>query len=231
MSDDPATASARAAEEIAKAAGKGIDAATGLGRFFDRIFGSALDELGGALADRARYWRASRLLRLEERYRAACAIMGEDRVIRPVEPKFAFALLEAASLEDDDDLQDMFAHLLANATTDGTGVEDRKAYVSILQELKPLDARLLVTIARAKPLTGTRVVGSFALVTNLALPRDVQPSFEMPSPDVVQRALWNLVRTACIQPFTGVGGRDGAEVFVTALGRGLIEACTVRGTR
>lgn len=231
MSDDPATASARAAEEIAKAAGKGIDAATGLGQFFDRIFGSALDELGGALADRARYWRASRLLRLEERYRSACAIMGEDRVVRPVEPKFAFALLEAASLEDDDDLQDMFANMLANATTDGSGVEDRKAYVSILQELKPLDARLLLTIALAKRGKGATVVGTFALVTDLALPPDAQPSFGLPCPDVVQRALWNLVRTGCIQPFVGSGGSNGALVFVTALGRGLIEACTVRGTR
>ena len=117
MPDDPATASARAAEEIAKATGKGIDAASGLGRFFDRIFGPALDELGGALADKARYWRWSRLIRLQERYEAECRAIGYDRVAKPVEPKFAFALLEAASLESDDDLQDMFARLLANATT------------------------------------------------------------------------------------------------------------------
>jgi hypothetical protein len=146
MTDNPVTASAKATGELAKAAGKGIDAASGLGRFFDRIFGRALEEFGAALADKAQYWRASRMLRLEERYEAACEAIGRSRASKPVEPKFAFALLEAESLENDDELQDMFARLLANATTEGTGVEDRRAFVSILQEFKPLDARLLTMI-------------------------------------------------------------------------------------
>src|SRR5205823_14039090 len=98
MPDDPVTAIAKAVEESAKAAGKGIDAAVGFGRFVERIIGPALEECALALAEKARWWRMSRLLRLEARYGNACEEMGPNRVSKPVEPKFALALLEAASL-------------------------------------------------------------------------------------------------------------------------------------
>src|SRR5678815_5408285 len=69
MPDDPA-ANAMAAEKVARTAGRWIDASRELGRFFERIFGVALYELGGALADKARDWRS---IYLQARV-AACGI-------------------------------------------------------------------------------------------------------------------------------------------------------------
>ncbi len=228
MSDEPVTATAKATEEIAKATGKGIEVVSGLGRFFDRIFGPTLNEFGGALADKAKYWRASRLLRLEAQYVAACAAIGSGKADRPVEPKFAFALLEAASLESDDSLQDMFANLLANATSKGTGVEDRKAFVSIIQELKPLDAQILSMIY-APPVEFRQSGGE---VRTSKFPENYSTGSNgdgHPSSDVLQ-ALWNLVRIACIQPLPG--WRDipsvDEKVILTDLGNAFVRACTIR---
>jgi hypothetical protein len=74
---------AKATGEVAKAAGKGIDALSGLGNFFERIFGRALEEAGGILADSIRFRRGgsdyfacrnvSMKLELRRTYKARCA--------------------------------------------------------------------------------------------------------------------------------------------------------------
>jgi hypothetical protein len=225
MTDDPFTASAKATEEIAKTAGKAVDAGAGFGRFLVRIFGPALEQFGDSLEDQVRYWRKGRLRRLEVKYEEACKDLGEVKQPIPVDPKFAIALLEAASLEDDDDLQDMYARLLANATTDGTGVEARRTFVSILQDLTPLDVHLLSMIYRAP-------TGPAGTVRTARLPDEyVKAAPGVADTKPVRRvevSLWNLVRAGCIE---SAGGWDGtatvAVVTLTALGSDLVEACTI----
>jgi hypothetical protein len=164
---------------------------------------------------------------LEEQYEEACAALGgEGRDAKPVEPKFGFALLEAASLENDDDLQDMFARLLANATTEGTGVEARRAFVSILSDLTPFDARLLRMIYDAPRHTAGLPIRTANLPDGYVEAKPIGARDDPPSKDV-ELSLWNLVRLGCVNE---AGGWDGtssvALVMLTELGGRLIEACT-----
>ena len=136
-------ASAKAVEETAKTAGKAIDAASGLGRFVARIIGGALEEAGGMLTDNVRFRRAVRALRLEKRFEEIRAEMSIDAAVKPLNMNIALPLIEAASLQEDDELQDMFAHLLVNGTNPDSGTQVQRSYVSILQDLTPLSAKLL----------------------------------------------------------------------------------------
>jgi hypothetical protein len=232
MSEDPSNA----IKEVAKTTGKAIDAASGMGRFFERIFGPALQEYGSALEDKVRVWRQIRLLRRKSQYEKECALIDKDHESHAVEPKFALALLEAASLEDDDDLQDMFARLLVNATISGTGVEDRKTYVSILSEMTPLDAKVLKTISAAQPSDFGGRPDDFAINTE-RLPDGYSSYYESsndlpPSPTKeVRISLRNLVRLGCIESARLGGPSTIAFVLITELGRALMEACTPLGDR
>ena len=64
---------------------------------------------------------------------------GTRLALRPVAMNVAFPLLEAASLEEDDGLQDIWANLLVNAADRNSGVEVKRALVSILQDFSAME--------------------------------------------------------------------------------------------
>ena len=72
--------------------------------------------------------------------------IGLDKPTRQIPLKLAIPLLEAASLEDDDFLQDLWVKLLVNAANIECKVSLQRAYISILEQLTSLEARMLLKI-------------------------------------------------------------------------------------
>jgi hypothetical protein len=60
--------------------------------------------------------------------------------------KFAIPLLEAASLEDDDYLKDLWVNLLVNSSIENNEFTLEKSYINVLEQLTPLEAKILKTI-------------------------------------------------------------------------------------
>jgi hypothetical protein len=218
--------SAKAVQETAMATGKAIDASRELGGFLRAVFGGSLEQLGGMLEDSLLMRRGVRRLRLIQRYNKIRIEMGlPPDATKPVSLKFGLPLIEAATLEDNDILQDMYARLLANATDPTSTIEAKRAFVSILQDCGPLEVRLLERIYHAP---GEESVVRTARLPNeyLEYPSSSVDSVEMPNPEV-DLALSNLARLGCIEP-VGMhgGGMPIREVKITSLGCALIEACT-----
>jgi hypothetical protein len=92
---------AKATQEVAKTAGKAIDASCELGGFFSRIFGVSLEQLVGIGEDHLTVYRRTRQLRLAKRYEEIRKELGFDSEIKPAELKFGLPLIEAASVEND----------------------------------------------------------------------------------------------------------------------------------
>ena len=125
--------------ELVKA---GIDAALApVKDFANRLFGPALDELGGILADPIRIYRFKRSVRLLEKTKHICDETGYEPKAVPL--KTLLPILENASLEDDEDLHDRWANLLANATFDG---RVHSSFTQILQGLTGCEAKFLNAI-------------------------------------------------------------------------------------
>ena len=147
---------------------------------------------------------------------------------RSVPLNIAIPIFEAASLEEDDDLQDLWARLLVNAADSGSGCEVKRGFVSILQDFGHMEARLLQAIHDAPPLKGG--------VPTKGLPDEyLQPGEEeepgLP-PEPVQIGLWNLMRLGCIDSAgtwdssTGIG-----RIRITALGKALFNVCSASPER
>ena len=90
-----------------------------------------LDLLGQDLRDRVK----KLLIRTSQ-------IREERGITEDITPKFFVPIIQKASLEDDEYLQEMWAELLAHAH-DG---KFKPSYISILNELEPLDAKILIFI-------------------------------------------------------------------------------------
>jgi hypothetical protein len=103
------------------------------------VFGSASIELDTIFGNEVGYFRLKRALRVGEKTRKLLGKYG----LKPheVPHRTAVPLLEAASLEDDEGLQDRWAALLANATAQTMDVPP--SFANVLRELDPLAATVL----------------------------------------------------------------------------------------
>lgn len=138
---DDESGDARVLQEVSKTAGKAIDAASGAGRFFERVMGDLVTDGVGLLSDRLKYYRLERAVLLAQKTQTRLEDKGITN-LRVVPPKIALPLIESGTLEDDDDLHTLWANLLASAMDEDHGPIERK-YASVLADLTVEDAHLL----------------------------------------------------------------------------------------
>jgi hypothetical protein len=127
---DPGTDLARRAVE---------EAAPEVSRFIGTIFGSANMQLDGMLGDRVGWWRLKQAVKLTAKAQKLIDNAGLEAHQIPL--RTSLPLLEAASLEEEDDLCDRWAALLANAAATPASVPP--GFPSVLRELEPEAARVL----------------------------------------------------------------------------------------
>ena len=157
--------------------------------------------------------------------------VGLAHPTRPIPLKLAIPLLEAASLEDDDSLQDLWARLLVNAGNEQSRTTLQRAFISILEQLTPLEASILQKIY-SLPYEKTRHsgvnVGLLPFEVAVSEENGTGESITEPNEEI-KLALANLARLGCISIQKSWGG---GEIFKsinpTLLGKSFIEACTLQ---
>lgn len=229
--EDPVSESAKAVQEIAKATGKAIDAGQKFGGFISRFVAGSIEQGMGIFEDKLKYMRWERQLRLMQRADQLLQKIGLTQPTRPIALKLAIPLLEAASLEDDDYLQDLWAKLLVNAANSGSRVTLQRAYIAVLEQLTPLEAAILQKIY-ALPYDATRHDGVEVgkLPNTVAVGKDDgRQDTLLEPPEDIRLALANLARLGCIviQKSWG-GGELFKKVNPTLLGKLFVEACTLQ---
>jgi hypothetical protein len=116
-------------------------ALSGVNNLLLRLFGPAADEAGLMLNDHVRVFRAKRQLRLYLR----TAEKLEEAGITPqqVPLKLLFPIVENASIEESDELQDRWANLLARASDPKEADLVELSFPTILRELSSRDVKFL----------------------------------------------------------------------------------------
>lgn len=105
------------------------------------LLGPAAKEIGLGLGDSFRVWRLKRIVRLLEDVRQIASRAGLR--LKPVAPRILFPLLEAASLEDDEDLHQRWAALLTNAASPEFDARVLPPFPDILSHLTSIEAQFL----------------------------------------------------------------------------------------
>lgn len=217
----------RTVQEVAKTTGKAIDMAREFGSFISRFIAGPLRQGLGIFEDRLKYMRWERQVRLMQRAYEFLRERGLEGPTRPIPMSFAIPLFQAASLEEDDYLQDRWATLLVNAADASFDAHIRRSYISILEDLSPLDALILEKIYYASSGTVGMKIFTGYLPEKAIL--DHQGGAIQPSSDV-KLSLINLHRLYCLTSgggFLGPSpGEDVAFVRLTELGKRFVEVCT-----
>lgn len=224
------TAVANAAEEIAKTSGKSIDMVSKFGTFIAEYTRTPLEAGFGIVADKLMYMRWERQHRLLLRAKEFLAQAGLHGPTRAVPLNFAIPLIEAASLEENDDLQDLWAMMLVNAANAESATDRRRAYISILEQLTPLDALILSKIYSLP----AGDLANRAAIT-MGLPDSIRLSLEsddfdsllQPSTEVML-SLANLVRIGCLDAEVNwAGAKDYRHAYRNILGSAFVQSVTL----
>jgi hypothetical protein len=229
--DDQISEGAKDVQEVAKTTSKAIDAVEKFGVFISRFISGPLEQAMGIFEDKLKYMRWERQVRLMQQADQLLKEISLDKPTRLIPLKLAVPLLEAASLEDDDSLQDLWARLLVNAVNGASGISLQRAYISMLEQLTPLEAVLLLKIY-SLPYGETQhkgvVVGKLPQEAVVGKDDGIEDDLSEPSDDV-KLALANLARVGCvIIQKSWRGGELFTKVNPTLLGKSLVEACTLQ---
>ena len=187
-----------------------------------------LQEIVGMGTDHLKVVRFERQFRLADRVRAVMRDHGIERLDRRIPLNTLLPLLEKASLEEDDELQDVWARMMVNAGDSQNPDEVRRAFVSMLAEMTGFDVKNLSLIVAANPSPLQCVwTGDLPRSASLSGLRENPAHTGEPSQDVAV-SLGNLVRLGCL---TFAPGWDGVMlariVGLTDLGRAFVRACTL----
>ena len=139
---------AEAAKEIAKTAGKAIDAGVKLGSFFRLVFGETAIELVGVANDWAKFYRYKNLLKIQDKIFDLHSKRKIEENTIPIPPRYALPLIQNASNEDDDKIQNLWAGLVANATNPNKKLNIKKIYIEILSSMEPIDVEILIYMSK-----------------------------------------------------------------------------------
>jgi hypothetical protein len=137
-------------------AGQLIQAVRDFGGWFGKHLDGPAGEVAGMLQDRLKFARAARVIRLAERFRYALDTAGRPIAIQSLPANFSLQVLEEGAMEEDDDLQDVWARLLANACDPAAGVSPRRSHITMLKEMTPFDALVFEAIYSVPPDDGTK---------------------------------------------------------------------------
>lgn len=219
---------AKAVQEVAKTTGQAIEAAKEAGGFIAKYISGPLEQAMGIVEDRLKYVRWERQQRFMQRSQEFLRLSGLSAPTRPVPLKLAIPLMLGATMEDDDDLQDRWAALLVNAANADFKDEVRRSYAVILEQLTPLDARILdVLYALPFELSQHDGIVTAHLPVHARITGEKEQELSKP-PEEIILSLSNLARLGCVRPTMTYGGGESYErVNPTIAGKAFVKACSV----
>jgi hypothetical protein len=140
---------AKAGQEQHKTYQAAMDLVRRAGGFLGGVFGPASQELGHLFGVQMKFWRFKNAVNILKKTQALVDARGlKPEQVRALGFGEGGLLLEAASMEESEEVQVLWARLMANAVDPNTTVKAEKVYIDILKSLSAREAVFLDLIAQ-----------------------------------------------------------------------------------
>ncbi|BBE20655.1 hypothetical protein AQPE_4849 [Aquipluma nitroreducens] len=114
----------------------------GIEAFLKSVCAPALDEVGLMLRDKIRYWRLNNILRILEKAKGKINFEN-DNLQMQAHPRIALAIIENGSLNDNDEIQELWAGLFASSCTPSGQDDENLIFIDLLKQLTSVEAKIL----------------------------------------------------------------------------------------
>ncbi|WP_137044037.1 Abi-alpha family protein [Pseudolabrys sp. FHR47] len=164
--------------------------------FVGKVVGPAFELGGSMLADQLGHWRAQNIERLRLKWLRRREQMGIcDDAIRCLPYDIAHRFFEASANESDDEVQELWAGLLAAATSKDTKEDIKRVHIDILKSISGLEVRILKFLYLLPQARAGTIDLSSLRVAHAHAERDLQ---SVPVRDRAV-AIQNLKRQQCVR--------------------------------
>lgn len=187
----------KAIQAAAKTSSEAVGVVRETGSFLNRVFGELVEDGVGIVADRIKFYRLKNYIALCENTLEKMHQKGlfEGGSTQTVPLKISIPLIEHATLEDDINLQDYWAQMLANAMDPNFETNVERRHVSLLSDMEPLDLRILNAVCSQYHSDSERK----ALEDVLFDKSEIVDAFKVTERQI-EVSLLNLMRLGCIKP-------------------------------
>lgn len=114
----------------------------GIEGFLKLVCAPALEEVGLLLKDQVRHWRLNNVLRILEKAKGKIKFQ-DDQLQMKAHPRVALAIIENGSVNDNDEVQELWAGLFASSCTKDGQDDENLIFVDILKQLTVVEAKIL----------------------------------------------------------------------------------------
>jgi hypothetical protein len=114
----------------------------GIEGFLKSVCMPALDEVGLMLRDEIRHWRLNNILRILDKAKGKLHFEDEQLKIH-ANPRVALAIIDNGSLNDNDEVQELWAGLFASSCTPSGQDDENLIFVDLLKQLTVAESRIL----------------------------------------------------------------------------------------
>lgn len=197
-----------AVTEIAKTLSDYEKHAPAIGQFIADIIGHPARQIGGFVGDSVAILRSEVMFKFIPRYRRKLAELGVESP-KALSIGIAYPLLEAASLETDDDLSDMFAGLLATYVNEVGTEKTPKSFIDTVKSMTPIEAQIMKSLWTAREIHKDNAFRFTHELPAVALPvPDARKGLDKsPEPSLtVKVALASMQRLGCIVVAQSIDG-------------------------
>src|SRR3990167_11017188 len=199
---------AKAAAEVSKFGTQTVQTTEKILGFIAKVFKSPAEDTAGIIGDRLKLFRWERQLAYVDKVNNILFAKGITDT-RAVPPKFSLPVIENASLEDDDELQKLWANMLANAMNPTFTVNMRTAFIDIIKSLTILDVKILKTFYEALKQNSSV---DWNNILNYSLKKEQICQLLSIGQEDYEVSVFNLFRVQCLAPAIITGGISmGAE--------------------
>jgi hypothetical protein len=191
-------------DEQAKALQEALKTLRGLGDFVEKALGSVPEDLVGLLGgDWLKVRRTENMAGMMRRAKERLTARGIKEP-QPAALTIALPILRAAADEDRQELQDLWARLLAAAMDPSRRDRVRLELIEVVKKMAPIDASVIQKLSESPNYTPN--------------PRDALAGLFALTPDEIELSFANLIALGCIIQTGGI------QQALTAKGRVLMSA-------
>ena len=188
----------KAVQENAKTGSKALDSFSAASAFLQEVFGDLLRDSVGLMSDKLKFYRIEKFYSLKDKTEKNLKEKGIKTTI-PVPPKLGIPLIEAATVEDNEDLHTRWSNMLSNAINPNFNGKITRNFVSILEEMNPVDVLILDTICKewlslSDDQKDNTLFDRSKIITNFRIEKKE-----------CEISLRNLLRLGCLKPGVVVG--------------------------
>ena len=211
-------AQAEAGKALAETAGKVLDLTKGIGSYLAETIGTIpQDLLGLAGGDWLHEKRQRNLAQMQAKTARILDGIQKERISEP-SPSVVMPLLEAARDESREELQEIWAALLAQAMIDG-GYKVRRSFFDLVGKLEPIDSLVLMAVS-SLPHGGTSNENTCIVADNAYLVDSLSPIGGSTNDLQVSTAMLEELKLITFNRMNGIP-------VLTAVGRSFLHVLTI----